>query len=91
MENLGLKVSKDTKKMAKEFLAASKLPSYNYQKAFRRAIKEEILFNKVTQMKTQDKKFIKNDSELKQNALNYKKYFETEMKGDMNWGLNSNQ
>lgn len=66
-------------------LALSKLPSYNFEKAFRRAMKEEIMLNKVMKMKNDDKKVIKDEAELNKNTKNYKHYFETEMKGDINW------
>ena len=85
MSQLGLKLSNQTKKFAKEFLALSKLPSFNYEKAFKRAVKEEVLLNKVSKLKTQDKKYVKNENELSLNSKGYKKYFETEMKGDSNW------
>jgi hypothetical protein len=85
MTNLGLKLSNATLKFSKEFLALSKLPSYNYEKAFRRSMKEEIMVNKVQKMKDQDKKFVKSETDLAKNSKNYKNYFESEMKGDINW------
>ena len=85
MAALGLKISNATLKFSKEFLALSKLPSYNYEKAFRRAMKEEVMLNKVLKMKNQDKTYIKDEVELGKNSKNYKNYFEAEMKGDINW------
>ena len=89
MANLGLKISNQTKKSSKEFLALSKLPSFNYEKAFRRAIKEELLINKVNIMKIQDKKYVKDEGELHRNSLNYKRYVESEMKSDASNNFNT--
>lgn len=85
MTDLGLIISNQTKKFAKEFFALSKLPAYNYEKAFKRAIKEEILVSKIAFLANGDKQDKNSKGESNKNAKNYRKFFENEMRNDQTW------
>lgn len=87
MKRISLIVSNSTLRYSKEGSPKSNIASYNFEKAFKRAIKEEIILTKIFQMKTEDKSIIKNEGDLNMNMQSYKKYFDNEMKEDINLKL----